>query len=45
VASSPSDEAVEMMTTRASLPPASATKRDRICRWRSLSSAPPMTRR
>ena len=45
VASSPSDEAVEMITIRASLPPASATKRARIWRWRSLSSAPPIISR
>ena len=34
-----------MITIRASLPPASATKRDRIWRCRSLSSAPPMISR
>ena len=45
VASSPSEEAVEMTTTRASAPPASDTKRARIWRWRSLSSAPPMMSR
>ena len=45
VASSASDDAVEMIATRPSLPPASDTKRDRICRCRSFSSAPPMISR
>ena len=45
VASSPSEEAVEMTATRASAPPASEAKRDRIWRCRSLSSAPPMISR
>src|SRR5574338_331938 len=45
VASSPSEEAVEMTAMRASAPPASVTNRVRICRCRSLSSAPPMTSR
>src|SRR5947207_36671 len=45
VASSPNELAVLITTTRASCTPARFTKRDRICRWRSLSSAPPMIRR
>ena len=41
-ASSPSDDAVEITAMVASTPPASATKRLRMTRSRTLSSAPPM---
>ena len=43
VARSPSEEAVEMTTTRPSGPPANFANRDRIALSRSLSSAPPIT--
>ena len=42
-AAAPSDEAVLMTVRRAAGPPASSTKRLRMTRSRTLSSAPPMT--
>ena len=41
--SSPSDEAVGIRAMRASAPPLAATNSLRMVRWRSLSSAPPIT--
>ena len=43
--SSPSEEAVAITAIRARRPPASCTKRLRMVRWPSLSSAPPMATR